>query len=231
MNRLLYSHQQSNFSRKVRILLAEKKIDYEIKEIDLRNKPGDFLEVSPIGQVPVFVDADGTTLWDSTIITEYLDEKYPEPAFYPRNLRARLECRKWEELADALGDNVIRLWVLNMTNKSAPLGYQIASKLVIDRIFPVFDRQLSQSDYLLGGETWTAADVAALCSVAYYSLRFTEDWKSKYQHLKNWFDKLHERDSVHSTMPKKCLKVSRSASSFRTEPLVAGLLNVLPVPP
>ena len=60
----------------------------------------------------MFVEEDDTVIWDSTLIAEYLDETYPEPNFYPTHPQTKLECRKWEELADNLGDNVINLWIL-----------------------------------------------------------------------------------------------------------------------
>ena len=203
MNRILYYHQQSNFSRKIRILLAEKNLDCEFKEINLANKPPCFLKISPIGQVPVFVDKDGTVIWDSTLIAEYLDQTYPEPSFYPRDRHLRLECRKWEELADTLGDNVIRLWVLNFTGDLASTYYRTKYETLINRLLPIFDGQLREFKYLLGGETWTAADVAALCSMGYYSLRLNEDWLLQYPHLREWFERLHERSAVKSTVPKK----------------------------
>ena len=203
MNRTLYYHQQSNFSRKIRILLAEKDLDCELIEINLANKPPEFINISPIGQVPVFVDGDGTTIWDSTLIAEYLDEAYPQPSFYPSTPRPRLECRKWEELADTLGDNIIRLWVLNLTGDLVPTYYRKKYETIINRILPIFDEQLRAAKYLLGGETWTAADVAALCSLGYYSLRLNENWQSQYPHLREWFNKLHERNSVKSTIPRK----------------------------
>ena len=204
MSRILYYHQQSNFSRKIRILLAEKKIDYELKEIDLsKEKPSFFLEISPIGKVPVFVDEDGPIVWDSTLIAEYIDETYPDPSFYPSSFIKRLECRKWEELADTLGDSIIRLWVLNKTNNLNPTPYQFSLEQSINRLLKIFDQQLSQSAYLLGGETWTIADIATLCSLGYYNLRFNEAWELEYYHLKKWFNKLHEHESVYSTIPQK----------------------------
>lgn len=201
MKRILYYHQQSNFSRKIRILLAEKKLDYELKEIDLRNKPPEFIKISPIGRVPVFVEEDGTVIWDSTLIAEYLDETYPEPKFYPTNPQAKIECRKWEELADNLGDNIISLWILNLTNNPAPSYYRTKLETSINRLLPVFEQKLAQSKYLLGDDRWSAADVAALCSFGYYSFRLSEDWLLQYDNLRDWFKRLHDRESVRSTVP------------------------------
>ncbi|KST65042.1 glutathione S-transferase family protein [Mastigocoleus testarum] len=201
MDRILYYHQQSNFSRKIRILLAEKNLECELKAVDLRNKPPEFLKLSPIGKVPVFVEQDGTVMWDSTLIAEYLDETYPKPSFYPSNPRERLECRKWEELADHLGDNIINLWILDLTNHLAPSFYLTKLETTIKRLVPIFDEKLAKSKYLLGNETWTSADISALCSFGYYSLRFNEDWLVQYHNLKNWFNNLHERKSVKSTIP------------------------------
>lgn len=203
MNRKLYYHQQSSFSRKSRILLIEKKLECELIEINLANKPPEFLKISPLGEVPVFVDRDGTTIWDSTLIGEYLDATYPQPSFYPGNPRQRLECRKWEELADTLGDNIIQLWILNFTSDEAPTYYRNKYETIINRLLPIFDEQLRVAKYLLGDETWTAADVAALCALGYYSLRLNENWQEQYPHLREWFERLHERDSVKSTIPRK----------------------------
>lgn len=201
MKRILYYHPQSNFSRKIRILLVEKKLDYELKEINLRNKPAEFLTISPIGKVPVFIEEDGTIIWDSTLIAEYLEQTYPEPNFYPTHPQAKLECRKWEELADYLGDNIINLWILNLTNNLEPNYYRTKLEMSINRLLPVFEQQLAKSKYLLGDEEWTAADVAALCSFGYYSLRLNEDWLLEYDNLKNRFNRLHQRESVKSTVP------------------------------
>lgn len=201
MNRILYYHQQSNFSRKIRILLAEKKLDCELKEINLKNKSPEFLKISPIGKVPVFVEQDGTVIWDSTLIAEYLDETYPQPNFYPSNPLQRLECRKWEELADNLGDTIISLWIQNLTNNLALTAYRAKLEDSINRLSTVFEQQLAQTKYLLGGDTWTAADIAALCSFGYYSFRLNDDLLLKYSNIRNWFNKLHERESVKSTVP------------------------------
>jgi len=202
MTRILYYHPQSNFSRKIRILLAEKKLNYQLIEIDLKNKPSSFLALSPIGKVPVFVDEDQTILWDSSLIVEYIDEKYPEPNFYPRNFQERFNCKKWDELADTLGDNIINLWIMNLTNNNNSF-LRTRLETLINRLMPIFEKQLSKTEYLLGGERWTMADISALCSFGYYDLRLNEDWRLTYPHIKNWFEKLHQKESVKLTIPPK----------------------------
>lgn len=201
MSCTLYYHPLSNFSRKIRILLLEKDIEHELHEINLRFKPEFFLKLSPIGKVPVLKDEDETVIWDSSLIAEYLEEKYPNPMFYPKNFQERFNCRKWEELADTLGDNIIGFWVQGLMNKGEPTMYQSRLKQKIDHIIPVFEEKLSQTEYLLGGDTWSMADISALCSFGYYDLRINEDWKKTYPYLQSWFTKLHTIDSVKSTIP------------------------------
>ncbi|QDZ39235.1 glutathione S-transferase family protein [Euhalothece natronophila Z-M001] len=199
----LYYHPQSNFARKIRILLMEKKIDYELEAIELSAKPEYFLKISPIGKVPVFVDEDGTVIWDSSLIAEYLEEKYPHPHLCPQTFQEKIACRKWEEMADTLGDHVIDLWIQGLFNQGKVTRYQSLLQEKISRIIPVFEEQLKQTKYLLGNETWSMADIAALCSFAYHDLRLNEDWKNKYPHLKNWFNDLHNIESVKLTVPPK----------------------------
>lgn len=200
MARTLYYAQRSPYARKVRILLAEKNLPCELKETDIANKSPEFLKISPIGKVPVLVDEDGTTLWDSTLIVEYLDETYPEPSFYPSDRIKRLQCRQWEELADTLGDNVVGLWYQKRKGDKADPSDQAKYQAAIDRLLPILEQQLSNSPYLLG-TTWTAADVAALSALGYYTLRFGEQWQQQHPHLEQWFKALHQRASVNSTIP------------------------------
>lgn len=200
MTRTLYYAQRSPYARKVRILLAEKNLPCELKETDIVNKSPEFLNISPIGKVPVLVDEDGTTLWDSTLIMEYLDETYPQPSFYPNQPRKRLQCRQWEELADTFGDNIVGLWYQKRKGDKADPSDQAKYQATIDRLLPILDRQLVASPYLLD-QIWTAADVAAVSFLGYYTLRFGEDWQHQYLRLAQWFKQLHDRESVKSTIP------------------------------
>src|SRR6267378_7226953 len=100
----LYDFLPCPFGQKVRIVLAEKGLSYELVQIDFtqgeQRKP-DFLRLNPFGRVPVLIDED-ITVYDSTIIAEYLEDEYPEPPLLPAigssALRAR--ARTWEDFAD-----------------------------------------------------------------------------------------------------------------------------------
>jgi len=100
----LYDFLPCPFGQKIRIILAEKGLSYELVQIDFtqgeQRKP-DFLRLNPFGRVPVLIDED-TTVYDSTIIAEYLEDEYPEPPLLPAvgasALRAR--ARNWEDFAD-----------------------------------------------------------------------------------------------------------------------------------
>ena len=82
----LYDFKSSPNCQRVKIVLAEKHLPYEIVPIDLRaqeQKTPDYLKLNPYGKVPVLTDAD-TVLYESCIINEYLEEKYPDPPLLPK---------------------------------------------------------------------------------------------------------------------------------------------------
>ena len=100
----LYDAARCPYCARVRIVLAEKGIDYEPIEIDLRNRPDWLYELNASGKVPVL--DDGFVLPESAVIMEYLDERYREPPFLPDDRRRRAEARlqmfRFDEL---LGDD------------------------------------------------------------------------------------------------------------------------------
>jgi glutathione S-transferase len=81
------------------MVLAEKRLPYERIEIDLKNKPADFHKVSPYGKVPVLLDGE-TRVYESAIVNEYLDEKYPDPPLMPPAPEGRAYVRMWVDFAN-----------------------------------------------------------------------------------------------------------------------------------
>src|SRR4028119_1674401 len=81
------------------MVLHEKGIDFEVYEVDLSNKSEEFLNVSPYGKVPV-LRVNGTSLYESNIVNEYLDEVYESPKLMPEDPEERASVRSWMSFAD-----------------------------------------------------------------------------------------------------------------------------------
>src|SRR5919206_1210017 len=98
----LYDYPQCPFGQKVRIVLAEKELSYELVNVDLRRgeqKRPEFLKLNPFGKVPVLVD-DDVVVYDSTIINEYLEDEYPHPRLLPEDSALRAKARMREDFCD-----------------------------------------------------------------------------------------------------------------------------------
>ena len=111
MNIKLYSAKGCPFARRTRVVLHEKDIDFETREVDFRNKSDEFLEASPNGKVPVVV-VDGDSLYESNIVNQYLDEVHEEPKLMPGDPKARAYARIW--MARANDDFYPQVFVSSM---------------------------------------------------------------------------------------------------------------------
>jgi len=100
----LYDAERCPYCARVRIVLAEKDVEYETVVIDLSDRPAWLYEKNPLGKVPV-LEEDGFILPESEVINEYLEERYPEPALLPEDPAARALVRlRIERFDNALGD-------------------------------------------------------------------------------------------------------------------------------
>ena len=100
----LYDAERCPYCARVRIVLAEKDVEYETVVIDLSDRPAWIYEKNPLGKVPV-LEEDGFTLPESVVINEYLEERYPEPSLLPDDPAARALVRlRIERFDNALGD-------------------------------------------------------------------------------------------------------------------------------
>ena len=95
----LYSSAVCPFAQRTRIVLQEKGRDYQTHEIDLKQKPADFLEISPHGKVPVLL-CGGDRIWESAVVNEYLEERFPHPALMPSEPGLRALVRIWIDFAN-----------------------------------------------------------------------------------------------------------------------------------
>ncbi|HAR54595.1 MAG TPA: glutathione S-transferase, partial [Roseovarius nubinhibens] len=161
----LYHVPLSPFCRKVRLSLAEKKIDCELAEERYWEPSPDFLRRNPAGKVPI-LRIDGRTLTESAAICEYLEEKYPEPALMPKSAEARHEVRRIVTWFDDKFHHEV----------TSKLLYERVNKKVMGKGFPdssnvkagakAIKFHLDYMAWLLDHRRWLAGDVMTLADFA-----------------------------------------------------------------
>ena len=192
----------SPYSRKVRIVLAEKHIDYEM----VVDHPGDAAtrgpDFNPLGKIPVLVLDDEVTLFDSRVIAEYLDSASPVGRLIPDDTRQRIQVRRWEALADGCTDAAVAI----VSEKRRPTDQQSVDWIA--RQQGKIDRALKAMSDDLGsragctGESYNLADIAVGCALGYLDLRMPDlNWRKLYPNLAKLFDKLSKRASFRDTAP------------------------------
>ena len=194
----------SPYTRKVRIVLAEKHIDYEMV-VDNPNEPATRVpDFNPLGKIPVLVLDDEIALFDSRVIVEYLDSASPVGRLIPDDTRQRIQVRRWEALADGCTDAAIAI----VYEKRRPAGLQSAAWMArqqgkIDRALKAMSEELGSRPGC-SGELYNLADIAVGCALGYLDLRMPDlNWRKLYPNLGKLFDKLSKRASFKDTVPPK----------------------------
>jgi glutathione S-transferase len=150
----LYDFLPCPFGQKVRIALAEKGLTYDLVQIDIakgENRHPDFFRLNPFGRVPVLVDED-TTVYDSTIINEYLDDEYPEPPILPpvgsSALRAR--ARRLEDFADTQFTPVVGQLMAELGKADAERSAERLQSLNqrVERALDYLNQELASQQFL-----------------------------------------------------------------------------------
>lgn len=192
----------SPFVRKVRIVAAEKHIEYELV-IDVPWEPDTKVpDYNPLGKVPVWVFEDGKTLFDSRVIVEYLDSISPVGHLIPTDARARIAVKRCEALADGIIDAA----ALAFVERKRPAAQQ--SPEWISRQFGKVAAGLATMSTEMGmnnwcqGDSFTLADIATGCALGYLEFRFPElDWRRAHPHLSEYYDRIMQRPTFRDTVP------------------------------
>ena len=195
----------SPYVRKVRVVMAEKKLDYQFVEEDVWGSDA-ILASNPLGKVPCLVMEGGEAVFDSRVIVEYLDARSPLGRLIPESNRERTEVRTWEALADGLVDALI-LARLEANWPGRPAEQR--SQAWIDRQMTKVNASLEAVATGLAAKPWcsagihmTLADVAVGCALGYLDFRFPQiDWRGEYPSLARLAEKLNARNSFIDTVP------------------------------
>lgn len=193
----------SPYVRKVRIVMSEKKLDYEFILEDVWSPESSIHLANPLGKVPCLIMEDGGAMFDSRVIVEYLDTMSPVGKLIPSQGRERASIKCWEALADGVLDAGI-LIRLERTQRSAAQQ----SDAWVERQFGKIRHGLRAMSSGLGdtpfcvGTHLSLADVAVGCALGWLSFRFPEiTWRDDYPNLARLFEKLSDRPSFRDTMP------------------------------
>ena len=198
----LIASKTSPYARKVRVALAEKKIECEMLEMSAWEGDNPVHAYNPLGKLPVLVLDDGTNLFDSRVIVEYLDLVSPVSRLIPEPARQRIVVRRWEALADGVCDAAGLVTV----EKRRPANLQSddwigRQQRKVAAGVDEMARELGDKTWC-NGEAYSLADIATGCALGYLDLRFPElGWRTRYDNLSRFFDKLAKRSSFADTQP------------------------------
>jgi glutathione S-transferase len=192
----------SPYARKVRVALAEKKIECALVLESPWTPGNNVAEFNPLGKIPVLVMEDGTTIYDSRVIVEYLDTMSPVSRLIPEPSRQRIAVKRWEALADGICDALAAI----VLERKRPEQQQ--SSDWIDRQqrkigLGVLElaRELDEKTWC-SGEGYSLADIATGCALGYLDLRQPElDWRAEHPNLARLAEKLAKRPSFAETTP------------------------------
>jgi glutathione S-transferase len=201
----LIGSNTSPYVRKVRIVMAEKKLDYQHVQEDVWAPGTTIGESNPLGKVPCLVMEGGEAVFDSRVIVEYLDTLSPVGKLIPTQGRERAEVKTWEALADGLMDAAL-LARLEATWSGRTEAQR--SQSWIDRQMDKIHATLKSMSIGLADKSFCSgihfslSDVAVGCALGYLDLRFSQiAWRENYPNLAKLQEKLVQRTSFIETNP------------------------------
>jgi glutathione S-transferase len=195
----------SPYVRKVRVVMAEKKLDYQFLPEDVWSASTQIGTSNPLGKVPCLVMEGGEAVFDSRVIVEYLDTLSPVGKLIPAQGRERAEVKTWEALADGLLDAAI---LARLEATWAGRTDEQRSDAWIERQMGKVHAALKSMSQGLGDKPFCSgihlslSDLAVGCALGYLDFRFPDiDWRSSYPNLAKLSEKLFLRQSFVDTRP------------------------------
>ena len=208
---ILYDYKRAPNARRVRIFLAEKKINIEIKNVDLmkqENIQDDFLKINPSGTVPFLQIKEDEGLTESIAICRYFEEKFPEPAMMGSNPLEKAKIEMWQRLVEFNG-----IFPAGESFRNKLEGFKdraiagpnkikqipelvVRGEILLNHFFKRMDLHLSKSNYV-GSNNFSIADISAYIAIDFASwIKVIPDENHVY--LNKWLEKVKLRDSINA---------------------------------
>lgn len=215
---IVYGGSLSPFVRKVMIVLAEKGIEAQNENINPFAPPPEFLEISPLKRIPVLRDTDQpepNTLPDSSIICDYLEQKYPNPPIYPKDPFQRARALWFEEFADSqMAQNLVRSFfferiVKKMMKQETDENVCAAAKAkYMPAVFDYLEKEIGTSEYLAGG-VFSIADISIGTMLVNLSHAGETVDSAKWPKLAAYIAHIHARPSFQAAIAKETPFIQR----------------------
>jgi glutathione S-transferase len=192
----------SPYGRKVRVVLLEKKVPFQLQVENPWLPDSPIAEFNPLGKVPVLVLEDGVSVFDSCVIVEYLDHVSPVAHLIPTEPKSRMMVRGIEALADGVTDAAVALFLERKRVPEQQSGeWMVLQEKALFRGLEALSEALGEKPWYLGN-SMTLADVACGCTLGYLELRFPEiEWRTAHPNLARHAEKLATRASFKETVP------------------------------
>jgi glutathione S-transferase len=202
----LIGSNTSPYVRKVRIVMAEKKLDYNFVLEDVWSEQTRITNANPLGKVPCLIMEGGEALFDSRVIVEYLDTLSPVGKLIPAMGRERAEVKTWEALADGVMDAALlarmeAVWAkrTDAQRSQAWIDRQLGK---INASLKAVSAGMAEKPYCTGIHM-SLADIAVGCALGYLDFRFPQiGWRNEHPSLVRLLEKLEQRPSFAETAPK-----------------------------
>lgn len=192
----------SPYARKVRMFAYEKGMPLA-EVVEPPHAPGSRVpQLNPLAKVPTLLRADGTAVFDSRVIVQYLDLLQPEPVLIPHDLEARIAVLRWEALADGVADATV-LWMMEARRppERQDPAWSARQLTKIEGGLQECQRALDGRAYFVGNSL-TLADLAVVAAAGYVVLRGAVDLEQdRFQPLRAWLAVMHQRPGVAATVP------------------------------
>lgn len=192
----------SPYVRKVRIVLAEKKMEYEFI-VDAPSQEGSRVpSLNPLGRIPVLLLDEETPIYDSRVIVEHIDNVTPNNKLLPGPNRERTEIKRWEALADGLCDAAVAILLESRRPKKEQSASWIQRQRdVVTRSLTALEVQVGEKAFCTGMH-FSLADIAVGTALGYLCFRFPEiTWQENHPNLARLYEKLMQRPSFIDTVP------------------------------
>jgi glutathione S-transferase len=201
----LIGSNASPYVRKVRVVMAEKRLDYQFVQEDVWAADTTIAHSNPLGKVPCLVMEGGEAMFDSHVIVEYLDTLSPVGKLIPQQGRERAEVKTWEALADGVMDAGVlcRLeatWAGRADGERSQV-WMDRQRAKINNGIAAMAKGLADKPFCSGIHL-SLSDIAVGCALGWIEFRFPDiDWRNQYSNLAKLQDKLMLRPSFSDTKP------------------------------